>query len=1000
MKKVNEKRWETIPNYFRMRLFKLNLPLFLLMFMLPFGLFAQSSAVTGTVVDSDNEPLIGASVLIKGTQTGTMTDIDGNFSIQASPSSTLVITYMGMQTKEVMVGNRSKLQITLSEDASIALDEVVAIGYGVQRKADLTTSVSSVSSDEWADRPIISAQQALQGKAAGVEIRQPSGKPGEGASVRVRGTTSLNAGNDPLYVVDGIPTNDINNISPNDIETMSILKDASSAAIYGARAANGVILITTKQGVKGKAQINFSSYVGFSNVSKKIETLNTQEFYDLMDDLNISVDHSNNHYTDWEKELYGTGVQQNYQLSLSGGAEKVNYYISGGYQKETGIIAPSEYDRFSFRSNVNGELTNWLKITSNASFARNSKLNTTDNRNAEDGGVVMGVLNTPPYLEIWDKNNPGQYASNPFNAGWENPLAQASTHEENMEYRFMGNVGLDFTLWKGLHFKPSIAVDYTSASWDKFIDPVKTNYGRQANGRGEHSDDDWLTWTNENILTYTTKINDSHNLVLMGGATFMQHEHENTWLSGQDFVKGTTFENMTLNMANKIVSFNNYKEGYSLTSYLARAQYDFESRYLLTATVRADGSSKLHPDHRWGYFPSVSAGWRFSDEAFMESTKGILDDAKLRTSWGINGNQNGIGNYDYLDKYYISKTEESGNGPSIGLDRLGNKDLKWETTSQYNVGLDLSFLNGRFTAEFDYYYKWTKDLLLEINIPNTVGFKLPMRNDGEMMNKGFEYNLTGKILTGAFKWDASLNMSFNKNEVKKLSLTPQYTTGNTGRGGDVILVKEGLPLGTFFGYVAAGVDPETGDMIYEDLNPNGRTGSDDPYDRTVIGDAQPDFIFGFSHNFAWKNFSLGAFFQGSYGNDIYNASRMYTEGMYDSKNQSTVVLDRWRRPGMITDIPRAGNSENSLVSSRFVEDGSYLRLKTLTLAYNFEKNLISRIGLESLRLYATANNLFTLTKYKGYDPELNAGGGAAVLGLDMGTYPQTRSFIFGLNLAF
>ncbi|MFV0470346.1 MAG: SusC/RagA family TonB-linked outer membrane protein [Dysgonomonas sp.] len=958
---------------------------------------AQTIEVKGNVADENGEAVIGASILVKGSGSGTITDFDGNYNLKTEHDAVLVISYLGLATQEVAVNGRTTIDIVMKGDKQV-LNELVVVGYGTQKKKDLTTAVSTVTSDEWADRPIISAQQALQGKAAGVQVVQPSGKPGVGMSVRVRGATSLNAGNDPLYVVDGIQTNDITNLSPNDIESMSILKDASSAAIYGARAANGVVLITTKKGTAGKSQLNVSMYAGFSNVSKQIKTLNTKDYYDLMDDIGVSVDNTNHNYINWAKEMYGTGYQQNYQVSLSGGLEKVNYYVSGGYQKETGIISPAEYDRYSFKTNVNATVKDWLKMTTNLSFARNSRQDVTDNANSGRGGVIMSILNTPPFLDIWDKENPGQYALNPFQSSWENPYAQADTYDLNMEYRFMGNFGLDFTLMKNLHFKPSVSVDFTSHTWDKYIDPVKTAYGRSANGRGEHADDDYLTWNSENILTYDTKIEDKHNLSLMAGATYQKYKHNNAYISAEDFVKGSNFSTITLNLANKINNATTSINGNTLVSYLARAQYDYESRYLLTAAMRADGSSKLHPDHRWGYFPSVSAGWRFSSEEFFKSLRSVVDDAKLRAGWGINGNQGGIGDYDYLDKYTVSKQETSGSGPAISLDRLGNKDLKWETTTQYNLGLDLSLFNSRLIAEVDVYYKKTTDLLLNIKLPSSVGVNLPMRNDGEMLNKGFEYNLTGHILTGEFKWDANLNMSFNKNKLAKLSLTPSYTDGTVEGNGDVIMIKEGLPLGTFWGYIAEGVDPETGDMIYKDIDKNGKITDND---MTIIGDAQPDFTFGFSHNFSWKDFTLSTFFQGSYGNDIFNASRIFTEGMTSSNNQSENVLVRWRRPGMITDVPRAGNSYNSYNSSRFVEDGSYLRLKTLTLSYNLSKKILKKVGVEAMSLYVTANNLYTLTKYRGYDPELNWGGNSAtLLGVDMGTYPQTRSFIFGLNLTF
>ena len=965
-------------------------------FLLPTSSFAQSNLTVGGVVTdaTTGETLIGVSVNLKNGKNGAMTDFDGKYSLNNIPAnSTLVFSYMGYETVE-SIATGSTLDVKLKESSS-QLNEVVVIGYGTQRKADLTTSVASVSSDEWADRPIISAQQAIQGKAAGVQVIQPSGKPGVGMQVRVRGSSSLQAGNDPIYVVDGIITNDITNISPSDIESMQVLKDASSAAIYGSRAANGVVIITTKSGVKGKTQIDFSTYVGFSNVSKQIETLNTSDYYDLMDEMGIGISKTNT-YTNWAKEVYKTGVQQNYQLALSGSTDKVTYYMSGGYQKETGVISPADYERYSFRTNLSSELTSWLKASTNLSFARNTRNDVADNANAGRGGVVMSILNSPPYISTWNPDSPGQYMSDPNQSSRENPFALTSKYDFNKENRFMGNFELDFTLLEGLHFKPRFSLDYTSHTWDMFIDPVKTQYGREANGRGENATDQYTTWQSENIVTYNKKFDKKHNFSALGGVTLQKYRHENTYMSLQDFVLGTTYKTMTLNMANKINNAGTTKNGNTLASFLGRVQYDYESKYLFTANFRADGSSKLY--EKWAYFPSISAGWRFSSENFFESLTPIVNDAKLRVGWGKNGNQGGIGDYDSYDKYNISRRETTGQGPAVSIGKLGNRDLKWEIVTQYNAGLDLSLFNSRLTAEFEVYYKKTSDMLMNISLPSSIGVSLPMRNDGEMENKGFEFNLNGQILTGGFKWDASANMSFNKNKLKKLGLTKVQYASEIENAGNVIIIKEGLPLGSFYGYVAEGVDPETGLMIYKDLDGSGTTNA---ADRTVIGNAQPDFTFGFTHNFSWKNFSLNMFFNGSYGNDIYNATKMYLVGMNNSSNQSTTVLDRWTRPGMITDVPKSNEPHNNRISSRFVEDGSYIRLKSLTLSYSIEQKLLRKVGLSRANVYGTVNNLFTITKYSGYDPELSwTGDNAAQLGIDNGTYPQTRAFIFGLNLSF
>lgn len=977
---------------------------FILLLILTVNLYGQNIQVTGNVTDERNEALIGVAVAIKGTAAGVVTNMDGQYTIDVPSDGILVFSYLGTATQEIPVNGQRVINVVMKENLE-TLEEVVVIGYGTVRKADLTTSVASVTADEWKARPIMDAGQGLQGKAAGVQVIQPSGKPGAGLSIRVRGSTSLNAGNSPLYVVDGIPTTDISNVSPSDIENMQILKDASSAAIYGARAANGVVLITTKKGKEGRTQVNVSMYAGFANVSKSIDALNTTQYYELMDEIGISLDKINTFYKDWAKEMYGTGMQQNYQASLSGGTERISYYISGGFQDEKGIIEPAQFNRYSFRTNLNADIKPWLKATTNLSFSKTDNRNVVDNSNVDRGGVIMSILNTPPFMDVWDRQNPQWYYVNPLQGSWENPKAQADTYDKTQEYRFMGNLGLDFTLYKGLHFKPNFSVDYSSRDWNKFIHPIRTNYGRQANGRGENRGESFITWLSENLITYETRINQDHNLSALAGATFQRYRYKESYINAEDFVKGSDYEVMTLNMANKINDAYTTKAGNTLVSFIGRLQYDYQSKYLFTANFRADGSSKLHPDHRWGYFPSVSAGWRFSSEKFFEPLTTVVNDAKLRVGWGKNGNQSGIGNYDYYTKYDIKRraSGESLEGPGLSPGRYGNKDLKWETTTQFNVGLDFTLFDSRLTGEVDWYHKKTKDLLLYITLPSSIGRPNPMRNDGEMVNKGFEFNLNGKILTGPFKWDASLNMSFNKNELTKLGLTPQYSTATIEGKGEVIKIAPGRPLGSFYGYVSQGVDPETGDIIYKDLNGDDVITSSD---RTYIGDAQPDFTFGMTHEFSFYNFTLSAFFQGSYGNDIFNASRIDSEGMFNSKNQTTAVLNRWRRPGMITDVPRAGNDRNSRISSRFVEDGSFIRLKTLTLAYNFERSVIKKLGMEALTLYGTATNLFTLTKYRGYDPELSwlstgdESGAAAQMGIDWGTYPQTRSFIFGLNVTF
>lgn len=979
--------------------------MFLLLCMITsLNVFAQKATVSGLVVDSNNEPLIGVNVLIKGTANVAVTNIDGNFSLEAGNEDVLVFKYIGMSTQEITVGTSRFIRVIMKDDTKV-IDEVVVIGYGSMKKKDLTTAVSSVSGKEIQERPIISAAQALQGKAAGVQVIQPSGKPGVGMTVRVRGATSLNSGNEPLYVVDGIPTNDISNLNPTDIESMQILKDASSAAIYGSRSANGVVLITTKRGTKGEGQIALNTFYGFSRIGKTLPTLNTEQYYDLIDEIYGTgyVDRTNTNYTDWNKEIFGTGIQKNYQLSLSGATDKTKYFVSGGYQDEDGIVSPASYKRLSFRSNLDTDVKKWLHLSSGINVSRMERRDASDNASSGRGGIILSVLNTPPFLNIWDKDHPGQYATNPFQPSWENPVAQASSYNMNKDYRVMGNVSATLDLYTGLKFKSSFALDFTTHQWDSFVDPIKTGYGRQNNGLGEAARDTYQTWVNDNMLTYDRTWG-KNTLSVLAGMTFQEYHHENAYQAGKDFVVGVddNKEYMTLNWANQITSATTSADEWAMVSGVSRIHYNWDSRYLFTANLRMDSSSKLHPSHRTGLFPSLSAGWRISGEDFWGNAVELVNDLKLRVGWGMTGNQEGLGAYDYYNLYGVSRQTATGSGPSIYRSTMGNEDMGWEKTTQTNVGLDVSMFNSRVSLTLDAYIKYTTDLLRTISLPSSAGVPDPVRNAGDMRNQGFEFQLTTHNLTGQFKWDTDFNMSFNRNKMLNFAFDkPVYVGYVETNNQNAIIIKSGYALGTFYGYVSEGVDPETGNMIYKDINDNGYR---DSGDRTVIGNALPKFTYGMTNSFSYRNFALNFFLQGSYGNDIYNASRIDTEGMLDTKNQSTRVLDRWMRPGMETSIPKAsteGDTQNVLTSSRFIEDGSYLRLKNVTISYNLKKEWIEKLLIENVNVFATATNLLTLTKYKGYDPEVNYGGtSGTVLGIDYGTYPQSKSFIFGLNVIF
>lgn len=963
---------------------------------------AQKITVSGQVKDPSNEGIIGASVVEKGTTNGTMTDMDGKFSLTVSPKATLTITYIGYKSQEIAVKGSIPLNIVLQENAEL-LEEVVVIGYGSVKRKDVTTSVASVSTKDLDERPIISAAAAIQGKAAGVNVIQPNGEPGAGMVVRIRGNSSINASNDPLYVVDGVPMTEINFLSPNDIESMQILKDASSAAIYGSRASNGVVLITTKAGVKGEAKINFSAQAGITEVAKQMKSLNVAQYKDLMDELgSINLPDGLKDETNWFDETYRTGVTQNYQLSVSNANDKLKYFISGGYTKEDGIIKVAFYERYNLRANLENQIRSWLKIGTNLAYSDYSSNGIISGQGANRAGVILSVINTPTYAKIWDENNPGQYYNNFYGANVTHPLENMSRTEDNKtnNNRLLGSANAEITFSPKLKFKSSVSIDRVYYHNTSFLDPIKTEYGRSQYGSASDNRSLSTIMVYDNILTYDTSIK-KHNFNVMAGASGTTSKWSQTYQTVSHFINGDI---KTLNAGNKVEQGNGTTASdWAIMSYVGRLSYNFDSKYLLTANFRADGSSKLAPGNRWGYFPSVSAAWRISSEEFMKDLKWI-DDLKIRGGWGQTGNQSGVGDYGYLQLRNITRQNwwETGKANALPITspaNMSNSELTWETTTQTNIGVDFTVLNNRLTFTADAYYKHTTDLLMDVPLGPTASFSDIYRNEGEMENKGIEFGINSKNLVGKFKWDTDFNISFNKNKVKKFDTRQSYFYAQSTTGEYITKLTTGKPLGMFWGYISDGVNPETGDIMYRDLD---KSGSITPNDKTYIGDPNPDFTFGLTNNISYKGFNLNVFFQGSVGNDIYNLSRMETEGMYDAKNQSTAVLGRWKIPGQITDMPRAvASKENLKTSSRFVEDGSFLRLKSLTLSYNVTGKLLKKLNIGRLQPYFTAQNLLTFTNYKGFDPEVNQWGGSALVqGLDWGTYPQTKSYVFGVNVEF
>lgn len=955
--------------------------------------YAQN-VVTGKVTSQNGEGLPGVSVVLKGSTTGTVTDVEGNYKINVT-EGTLVFSFIGYKTNEVLIQGRTTIDILLEEDVT-TLEQIVVVGYGTQEKKDITGSVSVIDKEVFDSRPNSQFGNLIQGKTAGVQVISNSGKPSAGFSVKIRGTSSVTAGSDPLYVVDGVPISDTRTINPADIETMSVLKDASSAAIYGAQGANGVVLITTKKGQSGTPRVDFSAYAGFSSPWKKLKVLNSEQYRDLMTELGQTTDWSQyTANTDWQNEIFQNGRSQNYQLSVSGKNDATSYYISGGWVEQVGTVRTSQMNRYNFKMNLEQKVSNWLTLGANLTYARYHDVDVTDNTNVNSGGVILGMISTPPNIGVYRPN--GWFTSNPFQ-DWENPVASTdgSTRGYNNQ-RLLGNVYTEIKILPDLKFRSNIGTDYINAVNDYFLDPVKTSYGRTKQGIGRNGTNLTNYYIIDNTLSYQKTFDEKHNFSALIGSVAQKFKWENASIEKTGYSSNAI---PTTNAGSIITSATNDKSEKSNASFIGRVTYDYDSKYLLTANFRADASSNFGPNKRWGYFPSFSLGWRISQENFFQSVQ-TIDDLKLRVGWGKTGNDN-IGQYGYFGQvgtganYPIGGTIQPGNYPSS----IANYDLQWEATEQTNLGVDVAVLNSRVTFSVDAYYKRTTDMLLNLPLPKSTGFSTGLVNAGEVENKGLEFQVNSRNLVGEFRWETDFNISFNRNKI--VDIKGQQVVGGSVSGRDNVSYSvEGKPIGMFYGYVNGGVDPATGMIYYVNAQGESTFTPSADTDRTFIGNPNPDFIYGMTNTFYYKNFSLSIFLQGSQGNDIFNASRIETEGMLDAKNQLATVNNRWRQPGDITNVPKAvwANTDNSRVSTRFVEDGSYLRAKAITLGYTIPTALTTRLKINNAKVYVTGENLFTITNYSGFDPEVNAFSGT-VLGVDYGTYPHSRNLIFGLNVSF
>ena len=985
------------------------------LFLLGMTAYAQQHSVKGTVVDQNGQPVIGMTVMEQGTQNGTTTDIDGKWQMTVtSGQATLEFAALGYATVVEKVNNRAVINIESAEEA-IALDAVVAIGYGTVRKRDLTTAVSTVSTDDVKLRPVTEASGFIQGKVAGVTVQQTSGLPGSGMTVRVRGASSIASSNDPLYVVDGVPVGTGNYaiayLSPQDIETMQILKDASSAAIYGSRAANGVVLITTKQGKKSKGpQINFNASVGLANVAKTYEVLNVAEYMDLMNEINMvkfpeGVELKDE--TDWFEETYRTGINQNYQISVANGSENMRYYLGAGYSDEQGVLPVAFNRRFNVKASFDADLFKWISAGVNMAYSSYRNNGIISGTGSNRAGVVLSVVNTPTYAKVWSDENPAHYWNSFYGANLSTPLENLARTENNYSQTdrllLTGNITLKFH--EKVNLKSTVTMDRRWVHNYSFLDPVSTSHGRTQKGEASSERSDDMRMVYDNILTYNDVWNGKHNFEAMAGTSATTSRWENLTGSRSHFSPENYEAIFGLGGGNK-GGLRGQGQGYSewaIMSYLARVSYNYDSKYYITANFRADGSSKLAPGHRWGLFPSVSAAWRLSGEDWLKDVSWISD-LKVRVGWGRQGNQSGLADYAWVQNYGINYFDWTENAhvdavPTVGSrTNMGNKGLSWETTTQTNVGVDWSMFGGRLGVTLDGYYKYTSGLLMNVPLPSP--YPNIYRNEGEMSNWGLELAVNSvNIEKNGWSWTTDFNISMNRNKLEKLALQQvyYYTETSEAHSESIIRMTPGQPLSMFWGLKALGVDPETGMVIYEDRNQDGLINVSD---KQYIGCGNPLFTAGMTNNISWKGLSLSFLMTASVGNDIYNASRIEMIGMYTGANQLKSVLRRWRTPGQITDIPKGGELDNLKASTRWVEDGSYLKIKNITLSYNITHPALKKANISRIQPYITLDNMITFTKYSGYDPEMSQYTSATSMGVDWGTYPCVKTVLFGVNVEF
>ncbi|GAB4029640.1 SusC/RagA family TonB-linked outer membrane protein [Spirosoma gilvum] len=976
--------------------------------------WAQSVIIGKVTGAGDNVSLPGSTVSLKGTTTGTTTDAEGNYRIAIAnqANATLVFSSVGYLMKEVPVGNQSTINVELSVD-NRQLDEVVVVGYGTVRKSDLTGSLAQVKGKEIDAFPATNVLQALSGRAPGVQVTQNTGAPGAGISVRIRGTNSIQGSNEPLYVVDGFPTSGSNPtiVNNSDIESIEILKDASATAIYGSRGANGVVIITTKQGKAGKMTVDYEGSYSIQSLRKKLDLMNAKEYatfyneqatndkvapYFTQDQINSFGDGY-----DWQNLVFQKAPMQTHNLTVSGGTEKTRFSVGGSIFNQDGIIKGSNYKRYSLRANISTDVSKKFNLTYGATLTKILTGRQNSGGGNRGGTLISAAISAPPTLTPY--NTDGSYrvlaTAYPFISNvLINPLNYLEQFSDNVDAnRILANAALTFKPFDGLAIKISGGIENS----DDRTDTYTTTKFINSQGSASVSSTRGMSLLSENTISYIKTIAQKHSISAVAGFTYQNFMNKSLSASGVGFLSDITETASLGSAATPGIPGTSYSYS-TLLSYLGRVNYSFNNKYLLTASIRADGSSKYSEGNKWGYFPSGALAWRVSEEAFMKNIT-FMTDLKARASWGLTGSQ-AIDAYATQNNLAAGKTvfdDALYNTFAPGTQLPGN--LKWETTEQLDFGIDAGFLNNRFQLTLDYYIKNTRDLLNTVQLPSGFGFTSTIRNVGQIQNKGLEISLSARAIDKAFKWDLSGNIAFNRSKVVKLNGGQDILGGSVGVtliSDAANLLREGQPMSVFYGYVEDGYTDQ-GRVKYKDLNGDNVINQ---LDKTIIGNPNPDFIYGLNSVMSFKGFTLTAFIQGTQGNNLVNVSSInntldYGFGLNMPRE---VYLNHWTPTNTNAKYPVISRANSYNYSNRFVEDGSYLRLRTIQLAYNLPLQALKVNWMRSAQIYASGQNLLTLTKYSWWDPEVNSQGSANSIGqgIDHYSYPTSKAVTFGIRVGF